>query len=92
MTKEKKAQLLKSVIETTKLFRRRRPIIVIALEYVVPVIVTVAVIAGLTTWIFYPAWLAAIANGLEWEESELSNPNTSRPTQPVQPSILLCLV
>jgi hypothetical protein len=63
----------------------------IALEYVVPVVVTVAMIAGLTR-IFYPAWLAPIADGLEWQESELSNPNMSRPTQPLQPSILLCLV
>jgi dolichyl-phosphate beta-glucosyltransferase len=63
----------------------------LALEYVVPIVVTVAVTAGVT-WIFYPAWLAAIADGLEWQESELSNPNTSRPTLPVQPSILLSLV
>jgi dolichyl-phosphate beta-glucosyltransferase len=63
----------------------------LAFEYVVPIVVSVAVTAGLT-WIFYPAWLAAIADGLEWQESELSNPNTSRPTPPVQPSILLSLV
>jgi cellulose synthase/poly-beta-1,6-N-acetylglucosamine synthase-like glycosyltransferase len=50
-----------------------------------------AVTAGLT-WIFYLTWLAAIADGLEWQESELSNPNTSRPTVPVHALILLFLV
>jgi cellulose synthase/poly-beta-1,6-N-acetylglucosamine synthase-like glycosyltransferase len=48
----------------------------ISQDLVVAIICTIAVTTGLT-WLFYPAWIAAIEEELEWEENPLSVPQNA---------------
>jgi dolichyl-phosphate beta-glucosyltransferase len=52
------------------------------LEFIPSILVTVVVTFGFL-WILYPAWVALVADILEWDVEELSSADTQRPQPPL---------